>query len=116
MLNKGRHKYTFQNICLEDNSIMLNDEAQKIVLNTKGFMKDLSEELLELLGYVENSTDSMAKGTKGNLVKSIHRRGQEGKIEVAKNLLDILDDETIAKKTGLSVEQIKKLRNNDNKN
>jgi predicted transposase/invertase (TIGR01784 family) len=127
---------------------MLNDEAQKIVLNTKGFMKDLSEELLEFLGYVENSTDSMAKSAKGNLVKSIHKRVQEvkndisvevefmtllerdrekieegreegkieGKIEVAKNLLDILDDETIAKKTGLSVEQIKKLRNNDNKN
>jgi hypothetical protein len=102
-------------------------------------MKDLSEELLEFLGYVENSTDSMAKSAKGNLVKSIHKRVQEvkndisvevefmtllerdrekieGKIEVAKNLLDILDDETIAKKTGLSVEQIKKLRNNDNKN
>lgn len=32
------------------------------------------------------------------------------KLEVAKNLLDILDDETIALKTGLPVEKIKRLR------
>jgi len=31
-------------------------------------------------------------------------------LEIAKNLLDILDDETISKKTGLSIEEIKKLR------
>jgi predicted transposase YdaD len=39
----------------------------------------------------------------------------EGKLEVAENLLDILDDETISKKTGLSIEKIKKLRNTDTK-
>lgn len=45
LFNKGRHKYTFQSICLEDNEIVLNDEVEKIVLNTKGIMNDLSEEL-----------------------------------------------------------------------
>ena len=154
LFDKGRHKYTFQNVCLEDNSIILKDEAQKIVLNTKGFMKDLSEELLEFLGYVESSTDATARNAKGELVKIIHKRVQEvkndismeawklitfmclwgipwgefmtllerdrekieeGKLEVAKNLLDILDDETISKKTGLSIEKIKKLRNPDTK-
>ena len=34
----------------------------------------------------------------------------EEKIEIARNLLDVLDDETIAKKTGLSIEEVKKLR------
>ena len=34
---------------------------------------------------------------------------KEEKIEIAKNLLDVLDIETISKKTGLSVEEIKKL-------
>ena len=82
LFNKGRHKYTFQNICLEDNSIILNDEAQKIVLNTKGIMNDLSEELLEFLAYVEDSTDDKVKRVKGNLVKSIHKRVQEFKNDV----------------------------------
>jgi len=36
----------------------------------------------------------------------------EGKLEVAKNLIDILDDETIANKTGLDISEIKKLRGN----
>lgn len=27
LFNKGRHKYTFQNVCLEDSSIILNDET-----------------------------------------------------------------------------------------
>ncbi|MBN7573967.1 MULTISPECIES: Rpn family recombination-promoting nuclease/putative transposase [Clostridium] len=83
LFNKGRHKYTFQNLCLEDNSIMLNDEAQKIVLNTKGIMNDLSEELLEFLEYVEESTDGIAKRAKGNLVKSIHKRVLEVKNDIS---------------------------------
>ena len=34
----------------------------------------------------------------------------ESKIEIAKNLLDVLDDETIAIKTGLTVQEVKNLR------
>lgn len=33
------------------------------------------------------------------------------KLEVAKNLLDVLDDETIAVKIGLDIEEIKRIRN-----
>jgi len=35
---------------------------------------------------------------------------KEGKIEIARQLLDVLDIETIAKKTGLSIDEIKKLK------
>jgi predicted transposase/invertase (TIGR01784 family) len=83
LFEKGRHKYTFKNVCLEDNSIILNDEAQKIILNTKGIMNDLNEELLEFLNYVEDSTDDKVKRVKGNLVKSIHKRVQEVKNDVS---------------------------------
>ena len=61
---------------------MLNDEAQKIILNTKGIMKDLSDELLEFLAYVEDSTDDTIKHVKGNLVKNIHKRVQEVKNDI----------------------------------
>ncbi|AGF57783.1 putative transposase/invertase (TIGR01784 family) [Clostridium saccharoperbutylacetonicum] len=83
LFSKGRHKYAFRNICLEDNSIELNDEAEKIILNTKGFMKDLSEELLEFLAYVEDSRDEVVKNFNGNLVKSIHERVKEVKNDVS---------------------------------
>ena len=34
---------------------------------------------------------------------------------IAKNLLDILDDETIAQKTGLSMDEVRKLRHDASK-
>jgi hypothetical protein len=83
LFDKGRHKYTFQNTCSEDNNVVLNDEAQKIILNTKEIMNDLSEELLEFLGYVEDSTDDKVKYVKGNLVKTIHKRVQGVKNDIS---------------------------------
>ena len=55
----------------------------KDILNTKGFIKDLSEELLEFLEYVENSTDDTAKCAKGNLVKKIHQKVQDIKNNIS---------------------------------
>ncbi|NRY63769.1 Rpn family recombination-promoting nuclease/putative transposase [Clostridium beijerinckii] len=83
LFNKGRHKYTFQNVCLEDSDIILNDQAQKILLNTKGIMKDLSYELLEFLDYIEDSTEDRVKRAKGNLVKNIHKRVNEVKNDIS---------------------------------
>ena len=158
LFNKGRHKYTFETVCKEDNSIRLEDDINKIILNTKGIMKDLNDEIIEFLKYVEHSDSETADKAKGDLVKIIHNRvievknnpkveaqfmtllerdrekieegRQEGikegikkgikegreegkleeKLEIAKNLLDILDNETIAQKTGLGIEEVKKLR------
>ena len=46
-----------------------------------------------------------------NAIKTAKKEGkEEAKIEIAKNLLDILDDETISLKTGLDVDTIKKIR------
>lgn len=50
------------------------------------------------------------KGIKEGMEKGMEKGVKKGKIDVARNLLDILDDETIALKTGLSIEEIKKLR------
>lgn len=42
--------------------------------------------------------------------KGIKQGAKQEKIEIAKNLLDVLDDETISLKTGLSLEEVEKLR------
>lgn len=49
---KGRHVYTFENVCIEDSSIRFGDDAVKIVLNTQGTADDVSEELKEVLHYI----------------------------------------------------------------
>lgn len=48
---------------------------------------------------------------KVSALNEAERKGRnKEKLNIAKNLLDILDDETIALKTGLTVEQIQNLR------
>lgn len=74
LFEKGRHKYTFETVCVEDDTIKLMDDTNKIILNTKGIMNDLSDELIGFLNYVENSNDKTAENSKGTLVKNIHKK------------------------------------------
>ena len=47
---------------------------------------------------------------RGSLALAKKQGMEEGREEVARNRLDILDDSTIAAKTGLSVDQVQRLR------
>ncbi|MSR92042.1 hypothetical protein [Inconstantimicrobium porci] len=52
----------------------------------------------------------ISSAEKRGMEKGIEKGKREEKKEIAMNLLDILDDETIALKTGLSIDEIRKLR------
>ena len=52
LFGKGRHVYTFENVCKEDTSVSLHDGTTKIFLNAYGMMDDVSEELKAFLDYV----------------------------------------------------------------
>lgn len=48
---------------------------------------------------------------RANMISSAESREEKkAKLEIANNLLDVLDDETISIKTGLNIEEIKDLR------
>ena len=72
----------------------------------------------DYLAYVGQELDILdtakAEGIKEGIkegMKKGRKQGQEEKsIEIAKNLLDVLDDETISLKTGLTIDKIKELR------
>lgn len=68
---KGLHEYIFENVCVKDSNIKLNDETYKIILNNKGYKEDIDYEILE---YVEKSDAEVARKARGNLVKHIHKR------------------------------------------
>lgn len=74
----GRHIYTFENRCLEDLSLTLGDETTEIFLSTKGKKDD---EIKDFLAYIENSTDACAQQTSSQLVKAIHKRVTEIKLD-----------------------------------
>ena len=63
LFDKGRHIYTFENICNEDNSINLKDGAVKVFLNAEGECDDISKELKAFLDYVagRESDDNFVK-------------------------------------------------------
>ena len=67
----------------------------------KGIAKGMEKGIAE--GKAEGKAEGMAEGkAKGEKKKAI---------EIANQLLDILDIETVAKKTGLSIDEIKSLKN-----
>ncbi len=55
---KGRHKYSFENICLEDAEIKLEDGSHKIFLCAAGTMDDCSERMKDFLDYIAGGTES----------------------------------------------------------
>jgi len=62
----------------------------------------------------EGLEEGIEKGKKEGLKEGIEKGIKEGEkrkaIEIAKNLLDVLDDKTISQKTGLDIKEIEKLR------
>ena len=54
LFGAGRHLYTFENTCIQDNSISLNDRTTKIFLNTKGTMDDIPTPLRNFLKYIDS--------------------------------------------------------------
>lgn len=63
VFGKGRHIYTFENICKEDHTLLLGDGTTKIFLNADSEMNDVSGELTAFLDYVvgKKSNDSFVK-------------------------------------------------------
>ena len=65
-------------------------------------------------GIKEGLQKGFKQGIEKGLQEGIEKGLQEGEkkktIEIAKNLLDILDNETISKKTGLTIKEIQDLR------
>ena len=65
---KNRSIYEFENICIDDSDIKLNDGTHKIFLNTKGNRDGISEELQMLLDYFDG------REPESQLAKDIDRK------------------------------------------
>lgn len=52
IFERGRHIYTFKNICQEDGELALGDGTEKLFLNANGQKDDVSPELKAFLDYV----------------------------------------------------------------
>lgn len=68
---KGRHKYTFRNLCVEDNNIELGDETNKVFLNKSGTIVDVDDEEGREEGRKEGRTEEKIEMARKLLVRGM---------------------------------------------
>ena len=83
-IGKGRHRYTFREVCQEDRSVALDDGASKLILNTRGTMQDVPDGVLRFLKFVENMNtaevreDALLAGIRSRILKErVSREGRQ---------------------------------------
>lgn len=77
LFGKEKYIYTFEEVCLEDNSILMKDGAKRIFVNTHGKNKqDVSPEFVALMEFIEYNQDIGNIKSKANLEKIIKRVSQ----------------------------------------
>ncbi len=71
----GLYRYTFEENCHEIPHLRLNDGAKRIFINTNGTNpKDYSQEFLDFMKYINQSTDHVAEKTDSIKIRKIHHR------------------------------------------
>ena len=75
LFDRGLYRYTFEGRCRECPDLKLKDGAVRIFINTRGKNAgEFSSEFLELMRYIEKSTDETAETLESPRVKRIHER------------------------------------------
>ncbi len=97
---KDRYQYTFQQVCKEDKSLVLEDGTTKIFYNTKGDLESAPEELKSLLHYIETKeAESPFIEALDREVERI-RRNEKWRREYMKELLHDFDIREAGRKEG----------------
>ena len=61
---KSLYRYSFRNVCREDGTLELRDEAYKLFFNTKGTRGEIASTLREMLTYINNPGAYPVHGSK----------------------------------------------------
>ena len=78
LFGEGKYKYTFHMSCDEIPGLKLHDGATRIFLNTHGTdAEGVSEELIQLLRYFEQTTEENAAGSHSRKIEKIQKRVEE---------------------------------------
>ena len=74
----GKYRYTFENRCEEVPDLLLGDECQKIILNTKGRNDmEVEQSLIDFLHYVEKSCDENVPEHCDERLRHLHGKVKE---------------------------------------
>ena len=98
----NRHKYTFKNLCLEEQGLELKDGATKMFLSTKGTEDDISKPLKIFLGYVDGQdpADELTGAIDAEVLAAINSK--DGRREYMTLALAIARERKIAREEGMT--------------
>ena len=75
IFERGLYRYTFATFCKECPDLKLEDGATRVFINTKGKNKWVfSQEFLDFMEYLTNTTDEVAEKTESYRIKRIHEQ------------------------------------------
>ena len=78
LFGEGKYKYTFRMTCYEIPGMKLYDGATRIFLSTHGTdTRGVSEELIQLLHYFEQTTGENVAGSHSQRIKKLQKRVEE---------------------------------------
>ncbi len=81
LFGKGLYRYTFEGVCRECPDLKIRDGAVRIFVNTTGRnKKDFSQEFLDFMDYITETTDKTASDTKSRKIKLIHKQVKKIKL------------------------------------
>ena len=103
LFGEGKYCYTFHARCDENPSLVLEDGATRIFLNTRGTNRDeVSEELVQFLEYMEQSALNVdIPNTNENLIKiHTHVRQVKASEEIGVKFMQRWEEEAMWKREG----------------
>lgn len=75
LFGESKYRYTFEMTCEESSTLKLKDGATRIFLNTKGENPDdVSQDLLDLLAFFEDSTYETAKALDNEKIWKLYEK------------------------------------------
>lgn len=75
LFERGLYRYTFATFCKECPDLKLEDGATRVFINTRGKNKWVfSQEFLDFMEYLTNTTDEVAEKTESCRIKRIHEQ------------------------------------------
>lgn len=74
IFGKGLYRYTFEGTCRECPELKINDGAIRVFINTEGTNREgFSQEFLDLMEYITESTDAVSEASDSMRLKLIHQ-------------------------------------------
>lgn len=75
IFGRGLFRYTFEGTCKECPDLKLGDGAVRVFINTMGTNReDFSQEFLDFMEYISETTDAVADSTQSSRIKLLHEK------------------------------------------